>query len=269
MGNGNTKRVRVLIAAVCCLTLLGGCSQQTPRLPDASSETTTASQEEKAVYQAKIAYYEGQLQLLETQLQQMDDEMLSLREEYLREVSSMQSELQALRDRAPATTNEQSPAQDSEDEHAAKAPSSGDESRPDDQTPPVASVQPDTPRQGATSVYTYQEENGGVVLIKYTGADTHLTIPAAVDGKKVIALADHAFSETGVVSVRIPETVRTLGWFTFYGCSDLKEVTLPASVKNIGYASFDGCDKDLTLIVSEGSYAQKYAASFAMRYEVE
>ena len=78
--------------------------------------------------------------------------------------------------------------------------------------------------------------------------------------------ATRVFAETKVRSVYLPETVRELGWFTFYGCGELTSVTLPASITRIGYASFDGCGAELCLVVEKNSYAQQYAASFALRY---
>ncbi len=122
---------------------------------------------------------------------------------------------------------------------------------------------PQTPQ---TTLYTYQSTADGIVLTKYLGAERKVVIPGAIDGMRVVGLADSAFAGTAVRSVVIPETVKTLGWFTFYGCAQLEQVTIPASVESIGYASFDGCSGTLILSVSENSYAQKYAASFALRY---
>jgi hypothetical protein len=129
----------------------------------------------------------------------------------------------------------------------------------------------DTPREDAPQMsgadYTYEQTDGGIVLKKYIGTDTAVVIPAAINGMRVVGMADHVFSGTAVQSVVVPQTVKDMGWFVFYGCNQLKSVVLPASVERIGYAAFDGCHKDLILTVEADSYAQKYAASFAMRYQ--
>lgn len=126
--------------------------------------------------------------------------------------------------------------------------------------------QPKPPSTQQTALYTYQKEGEGVVLTKYLGEAREVTVPGAIDGMRVVGLADSAFAGTSVKSVVLPDTIKTLGWFTFYGCSSLERVSIPASVGSIGYASFDGCSSALTLSVAKDSYAQKYAASFALRY---
>lgn len=139
------------------------------------------------------------------------------------------------------------------------------------ESPPTGSEEvahPIPPTSQETAQYLYRQENEGVVLTKYFGEAREVTVPGAIDGMRVIGLADSAFAGTAVQCVVLPDTLRSLGWFTFYGCSSLEKVIIPASVEKIGYASFDGCSSTLTLTVEKGSYAQQYAASFALRYTV-
>ena len=141
-----------------------------------------------------------------------------------------------------------------------------EQEKPSDELDTEGSIPTERPQTPQKALYTYQTCEDGVILTKYLGAATDVVVPGAIDGKCVIGLADSAFAGTAVRRVELPATVRTLGWFTFYGCSSLESVSIPASVQSIGYASFDGCAQTLTLTVSEGSYAQKFAASFALRY---
>ena len=44
-----------------------------------------------------------------------------------------------------------------------------------------------------------------------------------------------------MTSVTIPNSVTSIGWSAFRGCSGLTSVTIPNSVTSIGYCAFDGC----------------------------
>jgi hypothetical protein len=41
--------------------------------------------------------------------------------------------------------------------------------------------------------------------------------------------------------VAIPDTVKEIGPYAFYGCSNLTEITIPASVLTIGHSAFENC----------------------------
>ena len=45
----------------------------------------------------------------------------------------------------------------------------------------------------------------------------------------------------GCKNTIIPNSVTTIGYSAFYGCSGLTSVTIPNSVTSIGYSAFDGC----------------------------
>lgn len=54
-------------------------------------------------------------------------------------------------------------------------------------------------------------------------------------------LGNDAFSYSGVTSINLPETLRRVGEFCFYGCSNLSEVRFGRSVVEIGPFAFDEC----------------------------
>lgn len=59
-------------------------------------------------------------------------------------------------------------------------------------------------------------------------------------------------SETLIVGCEktvIPNTVKAIGWYAFYGCAGLSTITIPDSITTIGSGAFDGID--LTTIVSQ------------------
>lgn len=60
----------------------------------------------------------------------------------------------------------------------------------------------------ASGDYTYEERDGGICLLAYTGTDTVVHIPEALDGKTVTAL-DMSANDT-IKELHIPSTVKTV-----------------------------------------------------------
>jgi hypothetical protein len=91
-------------------------------------------------------------------------------------------------------------------------------------------------------------------------------IPARIAGFPVSRIEDDAFRATDVTAVTVPDGVTAIGWFAFADCPDLLTVTLPASLERIDYGAFENCPA-LTVLCPAGSYAERYAKSFALRVE--
>ena len=127
----------------------------------------------------------------------------------------------------------------------------------------------------AAQYFSYSEVEGGVSITGYNiegGLD--VVIPSMINGKKVVAIADYAFTDRGVIptsiknkektsvsylnnsknktviplarpdifglgitSVIIPSTVKSIGESAFFD-NKLTEVTIPSSVTSIGRVAF-------------------------------
>lgn len=111
----------------------------------------------------------------------------------------------------------------------------------------------------------YRLEGNNAVITGYSGKSTLLTLPATLDGHPVIAIGERAFENSSIAAIVLPEGLETVGWFAFYGCASLLNVTIPASVTSIGYAVFDGC-KHVKIVGTSGSYAEKYAKSYGISF---
>lgn len=75
-------------------------------------------------------------------------------------------------------------------------------------------------------------------------ADIELYIPEYLDGYKVTAIGDDAFSQqTQIRMLYIPEGVESIGKAAFYDCNRLIRVMLPTSLTTIGNGAFDLCVK--------------------------
>ena len=81
--------------------------------------------------------------------------------------------------------------------------------------------------------------DGNLEITEWTGKENDLVIPATIDGKKVVAIGNDAFSEEFyLASVTIPDGVTGIGDFAFQDCWSLSCVTIPDSVVSIGINPF-------------------------------
>ncbi len=112
--------------------------------------------------------------------------------------------------------------------------------------------------------YLYVIENGEVTLTGYSGKEKNVTLPSEIDGLPVTAIGKETFKNTAVESVILPNGIKKIDWFAFFGCGNLKSIAIPKSVEKIEYGSFDGCPS-LTVYCEKGSFAEKYAKSYGLK----
>lgn len=232
------KYLKILPLSLVCLLILSFCSACGKQpAPDATDQPDTQSGNSQSigddVYREQLAYYE-QMVL------QLQDEILTLKQQHYVQTFAYQQTIAQLEAQLGAL-----------DTDVSTSP-----------LPPES----DTP---AATVFTYEIVGGTAKLTSYTGSATEVIIPAEVDGYAVTALGEGLFKDSLVTSVTLPDSVTSIGWFAFYGCSALQTVTMGASVTSIGYAAFDGCPKSMTVCGTQGSYAQKYAASYGLQFKAQ
>lgn len=91
--------------------------------------------------------------------------------------------------------------------------------------------------------FEYKENDDGITVTKYIGESTELVIPETIDGKPVTEIG-YAFSMfKPITSLRIPDTVHTIGSGAFDFCDDLKSVQFSAGLITIGPHAFRGCKR--------------------------
>ncbi|RYG97987.1 MAG: leucine-rich repeat domain-containing protein [Alphaproteobacteria bacterium] len=93
--------------------------------------------------------------------------------------------------------------------------------------------------------YDYELINGGksVVITYYQGEADTLSIPSMIANLPVTAIGDGAFS-SGAVSFRslsIPDSVVSIGKWSFAGCWNLENLVLPRNLVTIGESAFSSC----------------------------
>ncbi len=104
--------------------------------------------------------------------------------------------------------------------------------------------------------YGINSENGLFEITGLVRSNTDLVdieVPAEIEGRDVVGIADNAFHNTGayIKSVKLPETITYIGDHAFYGCKYITSITLPKSVKEIGVGAFEDCSALETVVLSE------------------
>ena len=100
-------------------------------------------------------------------------------------------------------------------------------------------------QENPVSEFTYvQDENGNIIITDYTGTKANVIIPEKINGRKVIAVGEYAFSEDQQITyVDIPNTVTVIGEYAFAYCNELKKVILSEGVEILGNSAFAACSK--------------------------
>lgn len=87
------------------------------------------------------------------------------------------------------------------------------------------------------SEFEYVDYEGGIAITGYNGAGGVVTIPAEIDGKKVVAI-DQLRDRNDITKIILPEGLTEICSEAFVRMSNLKEVVLPGTLKKIGYEAF-------------------------------
>ena len=110
-----------------------------------------------------------------------------------------------------------------------------------------------------TGTYKYEYvESETIRITKYSGKDAlhDLVIPATMNGKTVVAIADGAFySSSNIKSVVVPDSVTAIGANAFAACRELTSVTIPASLTTLSANAFYSCNKLQTVTFSNTANA--------------
>jgi hypothetical protein len=92
--------------------------------------------------------------------------------------------------------------------------------------------------------FNYTTNRGTIIITKYTGSDSAVTIPSTINGLPVVSLQYNAFiGNIEVTSIEILDNVTNIGVEAFLGCQNLASVTIARSVNNIGGQAFISCPK--------------------------
>ena len=109
--------------------------------------------------------------------------------------------------------------------------------------------------------YCSMYEDDTVEIIKYTGADGVVLVPAGLNGRRVVGISTRAFVDCeNVTEVYLPATLASLPAKLFDNCPKLKLVYVPLSVKSIGKNLVSDCP-EFEKVLYAGTEAQWNAVS--------
>ncbi len=89
--------------------------------------------------------------------------------------------------------------------------------------------------------FHYRVEGDHIVLEEYIGSSSSMVIPAEIEGKPVVELAELGFCRAAVTTVVIPGSVKSFGG-AFNINSSIKTVIIREGVTAVSSAAFEGCE---------------------------
>ena len=92
--------------------------------------------------------------------------------------------------------------------------------------------------------------DGDVEICGYTKAQSSITIPSEIDGRKVTRIADGAFENcTAMKDLLNWADITYIGANAFKGCTGLKDISIPGETTFIGESAFEDCKNLKTVIL--------------------
>ena len=108
---------------------------------------------------------------------------------------------------------------------------------------------------GKNDTFEYDLYEDHVVITKYTGAATVVTVPSTLAEKPVRAIGGLAFYYGAKITyLRLPETVTELQENALYYCDALTTLILPSGLNKLGEKCFSWCSALKTIALPDGIY---------------
>ena len=101
---------------------------------------------------------------------------------------------------------------------------------------------------------TYDSRDGCNAIIKTSENTLIFGCKNTVIPNSVTSIGEYTFQGcSGLTSITIPNSVTSIGDYTFQGCSGLTSITIPNTVTSIGYEAFYGCSGLASIVVESGN----------------
>jgi len=98
-------------------------------------------------------------------------------------------------------------------------------------------------------MFEHRTENEKLILTNYVGTESHIQVPAKLNGKPVAAIGAYCFRGCdSIQTITLPSTVKQIGDGAFFSCAFLEHISLDRVVR-LGYGVFQGCISLRTVII--------------------
>jgi len=82
-----------------------------------------------------------------------------------------------------------------------------------------------------------------------------VVVPAEIKGKTVKGIANRGFcaeyNNSAITSIELPESIRTIGYNAFEGCTNLERIVIPEGVEIIERCAFRGCTSLVEVVLPQ------------------
>jgi len=92
--------------------------------------------------------------------------------------------------------------------------------------------------ESPAAFFETQEGEGGLEITKYVGTAENVVIPKLIHGKQVTTISENAFRGANLISITIPNSVKSIKDTSFSGNPDLEEIIVDPA--NDFFSSVDG-----------------------------
>ena len=108
-----------------------------------------------------------------------------------------------------------------------------------------------------SEMYNYVTFEDHVEIVKYIGTETDVVIPEKINSKKVTVIEKEAFMGCiNLKSVKIPNTVNSIGEGAFKNCINLVKINIPSDVSMLKAETFRGCYKLIDIIFQYSPFSR-------------
>ena len=91
-------------------------------------------------------------------------------------------------------------------------------------------------------------KDGTAKITRYIGNEEKLIVPDELDGHQVSGAKNAAFKDlTNLTYISLPDSITSIGGFTFVNCPRLTAISLPNSLTSIGENAFYNCPSLITI----------------------